>query len=926
MQAFDTTKRYAAFISYRHVSPDLEIAHALHHLLEHNQVRPDRRAPRNIRPVFMDTKELPLMADLGDGIKFALENSDCLIVICSPDLPLSRYCMQEIDYFKQLHGGNMDRVFTLLVRGGPEESFPPNLLTTTRIQRDEEGNETIVTVPREPLFADVRGQTLQESLKKLRKKEYLRIAAGYYGCSFDGLYKRRRRWLIKVASLCVAGVLALGAGFAGYAALRNRQYALSAADACAVQAENSMANGDTKLALALLGEGREAGFASGSAHYERTLRSALVRDTLGPAALPVALSYRHPSDNRTNPVLYISRDGASLLCVSDYLVTVLDARTGGVVNRFTADNLYVDADDISLYAAVDAARDENGQYQDRFTLCRLDGTVLNTFFFRPTEQGGQYKLNSYPDIPGLYSLTDNNQLLFYLDAQGQQLSPAQVLERYGAAPEETESAPPFTVVGGNRVLRKPAVVKDRAQNTVLTLEDASPRYVFSSDYRCFALIREDLFTFYDTDTWQPCGELTVENAPLLDAALLRDSRYLLCVWRTGDNWSRSVLYDRQTGEALLTMDGYAYPDEGNRCLYVMERDCIARYTYRDLDTRSPMRVAAVRDGIAATEAFLSAGLADTAAGEQLCREELTSFAQASYARDLSRALLPCNRSLKCVDGQGRLLWEQEMSFPSGALSADGRLAAYEDAQGNVQVVNAADNSPLYTVPTGLPGLPESIGNLAVDEQGLFMGGDPAVWLPAGSNSPIPLGDYDHADLSLPGHLLLSSSTAYVQDLALWSMESRNVVWQPEDNSGQTVLGGGYLVRHREQTGNHTTFEIEVLHWEKGAPVSKGVLTLPEKNILAMQTDSSGQWLSINTDSHSLLYRLDTLQLVLDTVDMPVFYEDGRLWSLYAYAGVCPSMPYPEAQQLSPLLEEALTGAYGLRELTDEEKVRYSTAK
>ena len=48
-------KKYAAFISYRHLSPDMEIAQELHRLLEHNQVRPDRHAPRNIRPVFLDT-------------------------------------------------------------------------------------------------------------------------------------------------------------------------------------------------------------------------------------------------------------------------------------------------------------------------------------------------------------------------------------------------------------------------------------------------------------------------------------------------------------------------------------------------------------------------------------------------------------------------------------------------------------------------------------------------------------------------------------------------------------------------------------------------------------------------------------------------------------------------------------------------------
>ena len=73
MTRFRKEKEYAAFISYRHLSPDKEIAQALHWLLEHNMIRPDKSVPRNIRKVFLDVGELPILEDLDQGILDALD-------------------------------------------------------------------------------------------------------------------------------------------------------------------------------------------------------------------------------------------------------------------------------------------------------------------------------------------------------------------------------------------------------------------------------------------------------------------------------------------------------------------------------------------------------------------------------------------------------------------------------------------------------------------------------------------------------------------------------------------------------------------------------------------------------------------------------------------------------------------------------------
>ena len=164
-------QHYAAFISYRHLSPDKEVAQALHRMLEHNRTRPNRQVKAAIRPVFLDTGELPTLENIDEGICNALRNSDCLFVICSPNLPLSRYCMREISYFKELHGGRLDRIYTVLVDGEPAEAFPEIL----RYETVTGSNGETSTREIEPLFADVRAPTIRQSIRKLRKTEYSEI-------------------------------------------------------------------------------------------------------------------------------------------------------------------------------------------------------------------------------------------------------------------------------------------------------------------------------------------------------------------------------------------------------------------------------------------------------------------------------------------------------------------------------------------------------------------------------------------------------------------------------------------------------------------------------------------------------------------------------------------------------------------------------
>ena len=150
-------QKYCAFISYRHVSPDSDIAKALHTAIETYGIPGSikkQTGRKKMGKVFRDQEELPLSADLGADIEAALEASDWLICVCSPRYLESRWCLREAEYFLQ-HKGR-DHILAVLAEGEPADSFPEALCHETR------ENGEIVDV--EPLAADLRG----ENRKKLR--------------------------------------------------------------------------------------------------------------------------------------------------------------------------------------------------------------------------------------------------------------------------------------------------------------------------------------------------------------------------------------------------------------------------------------------------------------------------------------------------------------------------------------------------------------------------------------------------------------------------------------------------------------------------------------------------------------------------------------------------------------------------------------
>ncbi len=200
---------YDAFISYRHINPDAQVAAKLARRLENYRIPRSLWKPtgkKHMGKVFLDRDELPTSADLGSGIEAALAASDFLIAVSSPEYLQSKWCMKEIETF--IAQGKRGNILTVLVNGEPEESFPPAL----RFFPNPDGTVTEV----EPLAADIRAKNARERRKKLGI-ETLRLLAPMLGVGFDDLRRRHRERVIRLLSLIALLVAAGGVAFGTYA-------------------------------------------------------------------------------------------------------------------------------------------------------------------------------------------------------------------------------------------------------------------------------------------------------------------------------------------------------------------------------------------------------------------------------------------------------------------------------------------------------------------------------------------------------------------------------------------------------------------------------------------------------------------------------------------------------------------------------------
>ncbi len=345
-------RSYIAFISYRHKPLDMKAARMIEKSIE------AYRVPRELREqaggsklgrVFRDEDELPLSSSLSDSIIEALDRSRFLIVICTPDLPLSRWCEQEISYFLRTH--DRDHLLAVLADGSGETSFSPLMLH----EYDEAGNPVSDL---EPLAANIVGVGHRIGRKKYRK-EIVRLLACLIGCSFDTLYQREKRaraFHMMSIMVLVFGILS---AFGGYAALKASQIAEherqiaeqaqtivreqekvieSQAELLAVQAEEAYAARDYSrtIELALL----SLELSDQNKEHQSRLKSLLIScmnlytspDEAALIAVPTGLiSSGTEAEIR---MLSLSEDGSRLFTVSDNTFSVWDTSDCSLVSRF----------------------------------------------------------------------------------------------------------------------------------------------------------------------------------------------------------------------------------------------------------------------------------------------------------------------------------------------------------------------------------------------------------------------------------------------------------------------------------------------------------------------------------------------------------------------------------------------------------------
>lgn len=238
--------KYTAFISYRHLKPDAEIAQKIHTIIETfkapKEFKVDGKLP-SFR-VFRDREELTT-SSLSDSLDEALRNSKFLIVICSKRLPLSEWCNKEVEQFIALNG--VDRVIPVLIEGEPHESFP-NILKGYQIENILDDGQVEVTT-KEILAAELRPvevldpnfegyEALEknnpEKLEKLTKEsigllktEKYRIMAAILGVTYGDLKQRdkERRQRQLLISSAVASALLLFFGIFMFNAYQNENRA-----------------------------------------------------------------------------------------------------------------------------------------------------------------------------------------------------------------------------------------------------------------------------------------------------------------------------------------------------------------------------------------------------------------------------------------------------------------------------------------------------------------------------------------------------------------------------------------------------------------------------------------------------------------------------------------------------------------------------
>ena len=317
-------REYTAFISYRHLPLDKAVADKLHKSIERYVIPRDLRknGKKTLGLVFRDQEELPLSNDLSEDIFSALDHSDFLIVVCTPETSKSMWVRREIRYFIEKHGRN--RVITVVADGTPETAIPVEVTTTFA----EDG--VTVLEQHEPLCAFVSDSSQKKVLRNL-DKELLRLYAAILEKPYDSLRQRHKRRRLQRMCAAMAAAFCVTLAFVGMLVDRNRKIneqrqavQLRESELLTIDAREALQNGNVHQAVqsaisALPQPGEDRPY---YAPAEQVLLEAL--DIYGEAEAPVLVQDIRLEQMTPIANFALSPDGSRAVTIDDY----------GVVNCF----------------------------------------------------------------------------------------------------------------------------------------------------------------------------------------------------------------------------------------------------------------------------------------------------------------------------------------------------------------------------------------------------------------------------------------------------------------------------------------------------------------------------------------------------------------------------------------------------------------
>ncbi|MBQ7665449.1 MAG: toll/interleukin-1 receptor domain-containing protein [Synergistaceae bacterium] len=192
--------KYYAFISYSH--KDKKTAKRLHkrlrsYHLPSKLIQSHPELPKKLGDVFLDEANLVAKdGSLTESLRKYLDESNYLILICSPDCAKSPYVNDEVEYFMSI--GRRNHIVPLIVRGIPRSKDPDAECFVP----------AILDLPRElePLGIDMKTYGERDS--------FLRVIATTLGLDLDNFIsieaRERRRKMMIFSS--IAAVFMLGVG------------------------------------------------------------------------------------------------------------------------------------------------------------------------------------------------------------------------------------------------------------------------------------------------------------------------------------------------------------------------------------------------------------------------------------------------------------------------------------------------------------------------------------------------------------------------------------------------------------------------------------------------------------------------------------------------------------------------------------------